>query len=176
MCGVAIASLVVGIVSAVGSAYQQDDQQRKTIRYQNRVTEVTQANAAKAARSDYIATAERASQIRAAASQENFDARRAAEAAKGQLAVGAAAAGLEGGSVEDLRLTIAQKAAEDTALRSTNLDWQEAQIQRSLEKIEVGEQNRANQLNLPPIPGVNYAQLLGSLGAAGTNYDIARRA
>lgn len=170
MCSVAAAALVVGVVSAAATGVQQDQQQKATVRYQNRVTEVTQANAARAANADYIASAEQAAQVRQAAAQDNFAASRAAEAAKGTLTAGAAAAGLEGGSVDDLRFTIAQRAAEDAAVRNTNLDWQEAQIERSIQKIGVEEQNRANSRFLPAIPGVDYAALLGGLAGSTFNY------
>ena len=170
MCSVAAAALVVGVVSAVGTAVQQDQQQKSQVRYQNRVTEITQQNAAKAAAADYVATAERAAQVRQASAQEAFEASRSAEKARSTLAVGAAAAGLEGVSIDDLSTTIAIQAAEDAAIRQRNLDWQDAQILRSMERIQVDEQNRANSRYLPAIPGVDYAGLLGRLAQSGVAY------
>lgn len=171
MCSIAGAGLIIGILSAAGTAVQQNQQQSRTVKYQNRVTQVTQDNAAKAANVDYIAAAEQAAQVRQAAAQENFAASRQSQQAQGTLAVGAERAGLEGGSINDIRLTIAQRAAEDAAVRATNLNWEEAQIQRSIQRIGVDQQNRANSRYGPAIPGVDYASLLGNLAGAVFNYS-----
>ncbi|MCB9178962.1 MAG: hypothetical protein H6590_06030 [Flavobacteriales bacterium] len=160
-------------MSAAGTAVQQNENQRREINYQNQVTKVTQANAAKAAANDYVAMAEQSMQVQQAAAQEANAAVRENVQAKGALAVGAAAAGLQGGSVNDLRYTLAIQAAEDAAVRTRNLDWQQAQINRSIERINVEQQNRANSRFLGAIPGIDYASLIGNLGSALGSYGVA---
>lgn len=163
MCdAISLISLGLSITSAAGTAYQQSANQRSQVRYQSGLTRATQLNAARAANSDYIATAERIVQQRQSAAQEAFEAAREADRAQGELLAGAERAGL-GGSVGDLRSSIAVQAANDLAIRSRNADWQEQQIMRSLENINAQHQSRLNAAMPTPVPGVDYLGILGGL-------------
>lgn len=165
MCDVvSIIGLSLAVASATGTAVQQSDNQRRTVHYQERVQAATSANAAKAANAQYIATLERVSQARAAAANEAFDAARAADKATASLTVGAEKLGL-GSSTTDLRLAIAQKAAQDHAIRTRNMDWQEQQILRSLDGINAQQQSRNNGAVGNPVQGVDYIGLIGRLGS-----------
>jgi len=159
-----LVSAIVGIVAAVGSAVQQHDNQRRQYNYQDRVARQTEANAAQAANSDYLAVSERVVQTREAAAQEAFDASRESDRAQGTLTVGAQAAGITGGTVNDLRFSIAQQAADNVALQQRNASWEEQQIMRAMQDIQNQQQSRLNSAMPSPVQGIDYAGLLGNLG------------
>lgn len=168
MCAPALIGAVITAVAAAGGAVQQADNQRRQVHYQDRVARATEQSAAKAADADYLATAERISQVRQAAAQEAFDASREADRAQAQLTAGAEFSGLQGGSVDDLRVTLAQQAADAVAIRQRNAGWEEQQIMRSMVNIQTQQQSRLNAAMPTPVPGVDYVALLGGLGTAAT--------
>lgn len=161
-----IVGAVIAAVGAIGGAVQQADMQRRQVHYQQRLIEATETNAALAAESDYVAAAERIDQTRQAAAQESFEASRELDRAQATVTAGAQDAGLSAGAVGDLRTTIAMQAAESAAIRERNTSWEEAQIMRSLVNIQTQQQSRLNQAMPNPVPGVDYASLIGGLGQA----------
>lgn len=165
MCYVLIGA-AISAAAAIGAAAQQADNQRRQVNYQNRLADVTSANAADAAEADYVAAAERVSQVRQSAAQEAFEASREAGRAVASLEVGAEFAGLSGGVVDDIRKSIAIQAAEDAALRERNASWQEQQVLRSVVNIQAQQRSRLNSAIPSPVPGIDYGSLIGGLGSA----------
>lgn len=168
MCYPAIGA-IIAVVSAAGTAWQQSDQQRRQVNYRNRVTKVTEETASKAADSDYAAIAERVVQTRQSAAEEAYDSLRQSRMADASLTAGANAAGMSGGVVGDLRATLAIQAADNVALRERQASWEEDQIMRSLVNIQTQQMSRLNATMSGPIAGINYGQLLGTLGSAATD-------
>lgn len=162
-----IVGAVIAALGAVGTAVQQADNQRRQVNYQDRLARATEQNAALAAESDYVAAAERIDQVRQSAAQEAFDASRESDRALSSLTAGSQAAGLSAGAIGDLRATIATQAADSAAIRERNASWEEQQIMRSLVNIQTQQQSRLNQAMPTPVPGVDYAGLVGNLGQAG---------
>ena len=79
---------------------------------------------------------------------------------------GATAAGMSGGVIGDLRATLAIQAADNVALRERQASWEEDQIMRSLVNIQAQQQSRLNSTMSGPIAGIDFGQLLGTLGSA----------
>lgn len=161
-----IAGAVIAGLAAIGTAVQQADNQRRQVNYQDRVARATETSAANAADADYLAVAERISQVRQSVAQEAFAAGQEADRAQASLEAGAEFSGLQGGVVGDLRTTIAQQAADSVALRQRNASWEEQQIMRSMVNIQTQQQSRLNAAMPTPVPGVDYVGLLGNLGTA----------
>ena len=163
-------SIMMG-VAAIGGAIQQQQNQRKQMNYSRDMVRSTEQNAAAAAGSDYEALAGRVIQTRASVAQEAFEASRAADRARGSLVAGAEGAGLAGGSIDDLRMSITAQLANQASARNKNLTWTEQQIARQFDSVRNQHQSRLNSAMPNPVPGVDYMGLLGGLVGAYAGYS-----
>lgn len=161
MCDV---SAVVAVVAAAGTAAQQSENQRRQVSFQRKQSVAVAGNASRAAESNYLALLDRLNQSRQAAALETFDASRAADKAQASLIAGGEAAGI-GNSTGDLRVAVAQQAAQDHAVRLQNMDWQTVQILRSFDQVGTEQQSRINAAVGSPINGPDWVGILGNLGS-----------
>lgn len=164
MCDFGLVGLGIAIVSAAATGAQQHDNARKQSNYQSRLAKATEANAATAAESNYVAQLEQLNQVRSAASEESLAMSQDLAKTEATLTVGAETRGLQGGVVTDLRTSLAVQAASDAAIATTNLSWQENQILAGVAKIRSDQQSRINSAAPGPVSGMNYGQILGTLG------------
>lgn len=168
---------VVAIAAAIGTAVQQGQNQRRMASFQSKQQATVAGNASRAAESNYLALLDRLNQSRQAAAAETFDATRAADRAQATLVAGSESAGI-GGSTGDLRIAIAQQAAQDHAIRLQNSDWQTIQIMRQFDQVGTEQQGRINAAVGSPINGPDWVGILGRLGSdlAGSYENSQKRA
>jgi hypothetical protein len=160
-------------LSAAGTAVQQAQNQRRQVSYQEKMGRMTSLEAGSAADLNYAANAERMVQTRQAAAMEAWDAARAADRTAGQMVVGGEMMGRAQSSLSDLRYSIAQKAAEDAAMRVRNQSWQESQIARGFDQVAAEQRSRINAAMPQSVAGVDWAGLMGNLVQAGAQYSDA---
>lgn len=160
-------------LSAAGTAVQQAQNQRRQVSYQEKMGRMTSLEAGAAADLNYAANAERMVQTRQAAAMEAWDAARAADRTAGQMVVGGEMMGRAQSSLSDLRYSIAQKAAEDAAMRVRNQSWQESQIARGFDQVAAEQRSRINAAMPQSVAGVDWAGLMGNLVQAGAQYSDA---
>lgn len=160
-------------LSAAGTAVQQQQNQKRQVAYQEKMGRLTSLEAGAAADINYAANAERLVQTRQAAAMEAWDAARSADRTAGQMVAGSEMMGRAQSSVSDLRYAIAQKAAEDAAMRMRNLTWQESQISRGFDQVAAEQRSRINSAMPQAVNGVDWAGLAGNLVQAGVQYGDA---
>lgn len=166
MCAPNLVVAGIGLAASAAQANQQRTNQRRTVRYQNQVTQLTYENATRAAVEDSLAMRERMRQVQASAAMEITGITRQAEEARAQSTVQAQSAGLGESTLADLNRTLGNQINERVASTFEQMSWEQDQIQRQMDKVQTNYQNRMNSRNLPSVPGIDYASIAAGVGQA----------
>ncbi len=166
MCLPNLAVAGISLAATALQANQQNTNQRRGVRYQNEVTQLTYENATRAAIEDNLAMADRMRQVQASAAMEITGIARQAEEARAQSTVQAQSSGLGGSITTDLSITLGNQINERVATTFEQMSWEQGQIQRQMDKIQTNYQNRLNSRNLPAVPGIDYAGIAAGVGQA----------
>lgn len=166
MCLPNLAVAGISLAATALQANQQNTNQRRGVRYQNEVTQLTYENATRAAIEDNLAMADRMRQVRASAALEITKASRTAEQARASAVTQAQASGLGESTLSDLNNTLSIQIGERVQTSFEQASWEQLQIERQLDKIQTNYQNRMNSRNLPAVPGIDYAGIAAGVGQA----------
>lgn len=112
-------------------------------------------------------------QVQQRAAQEGAEAFRESRMASAAMSGEAAAAGVMGGSLQDIESTFSVRYAESAGARLQNMRATQQQMMRDMAQVRAQQEQRILSTTPGPSPRFNWLSTLGSVaGAAGSGYAM----